>query len=84
MMFRNLEMDDRQPYQTSDWCSHVALIEPLPANPDETVETSDGTSAAELKELVASLADTQVLGCSGFWILPGFQGLLKIWLCRAF
>ena len=52
--------------------SHVARIAPLPLADDGTpaVSTASSSSAAELKELVASLADTQVR------VVP----LLALWL----
>ena len=54
--------------------SHVARIVPVPLADDGTpdVPSASAASAAELKELIASLADTQVrMGDRGF----GAQGL---------
>ena len=46
--------------------SHVKHIEPIQLHPDGTpaVPNSEAQSAAELKDLAASLEDTQVRRCS--------------------
>ena len=63
--------------------SHVARIAPLPLADDGTpaVPTASASSAAELKELVASLADTQVQNCLFLTLTLTFHPSLPSWRC---